>query len=946
MKHLILFFVISFSIYAQNPPSDFKLIVTAGGMELWEISETITIEADGNANFYRSKGGSSPEVLLDTNFTITTEQVQQIWQSIQNENFFSLNSIYKDDTVIGGSFVVFTVTADGTTKQVTVKNISQQQIQNIISSINSNVPSDFNLNYTPPEKINIIPQEPCKTPFSPSVSIDKNNFSKANLDKLFEKYNSINTIKDSVQTSHAGVEIGYQESLYDAVGNGTASLRGKQGDFFGDDVSITGKYPPNTTLPDKKVHIKLNLEFYGPCDNSANEIKIVKDIYNKWNGFSSSSGQKIIIDIPYLSHPGVTSPPGSPGFDQIKLACGSGQKAVSYTNGLGKPNDGVASGTWYPGDQGGPGTYGHEAGHLMGLDDQYSSYQKQPDGSWVNEQDPNITYSASDYLNLYHSKFPDHSLSQDMSWLAKNKRTGWPTGKGVMGDSKQPPTQSDIDSLAMHAGLIINIKPGDILVNTGNSQQNLSVTHSDDLFLNPGENKTLNGIYAACIDHYRLPPDPEIAFAVTPPLERWNGINAAQPFLRLIHYIDSLGLYCNYYDDYFAQEAIWRITDNAPLFDSTADSLLINAGININQIFDFPNMTYNLNDSTSSRYIPDQLFVSSIEPKYTDAKVSEKLNFTGSVSSPSIGYSMTSLSWVLDSPNSNSNQLVSNGYSASLTPLQAGVYSLSLDASLVDSTGTKRELQSSPSYAVVPDKFTETFEHNNLTDLFSWKTYGDAPWTITNNEAQTGTYSIQPGNVNGNQSSTLEISIDVPSYDVIEFAIKINTSFTDILEFYIDSTASGTFSDFVADWNFLTYLIPPGNHVLKWIYQNSGTSSNNRPLVWLDNIFFPANSINLTSIKSENNIPLTFNLFQNYPNPFNPNTLIKYSLASESQVKITIYDITGRKVKDLFIGEQPAGIHEVNFDGSNLSSAVYFYAIEANSKNGIFKATKKMILLK
>ena len=49
---------------------------------------------------------------------------------------------------------------------------------------------------------------------------------------------------------------------------------------------------------------------------------------------------------------------------------------------------------------------------------------------------------------------------------------------------------------------------------------------------------------------------------------------------------------------------------------------------------------------------------------------------------------------------------------------------------------------------------------------------------------------------------------------------------------------------------------------------------------------------------------------------------------------------------ELFNGEQAAGIHEVTLDGSNLSSGVYFYTIEANSKNGTFKATKKMILLK
>ena len=133
---------------------------------------------------------------------------------------------------------------------------------------------------------------------------------------------------------------------------------------------------------------------------------------------------------------------------------------------------------------------------------------------------------------------------------------------------------------------------------------------------------------------------------------------------------------------------------------------------------------------------------------------------------------------------------------------------------------------------------------------------------------------------------------------------------------------------------------------MKWTYQSLVSTVNQSPRIWLDNIFFPENSVNLTSVKTDESKPLTFNLFQNYPNPFNPNTLIKYSLASESHVKLTIYDITGRKVKDLFIGEQPAGIHEAKFDGSSISSGVYFYTIEANSKNGIFKATKKMILIK
>ena len=286
-----------------------------------------------------------------------------------------------------------------------------------------------------------------------------------------------------------------------------------------------------------------------------------------------------------------------------------------------------------------------------------------------------------------------------------------------------------------------------------------------------------------------------------------------------------------------------------------------------------------------------------------------------------------------------------NGSTATVTPIGGGLYSLNLDVTITDSAGAKREFQpSQTSYVIVPDKFTETFEHSNLTDLFQWKIYGDAPWTITNAEAQTGNYSIQPGNIGANQSSTLEITLDLPSDTSFEFAVKALSSFFNYLSFYIDSTLSGIYA--YNDWNFYSYNLTAGIHVLRWIYQSFESTVNQSSGIWLDNIFFPENSVNFTSVKADKTEPLKFNLFQNYPNPFNPNTLIKYSLAFESQVKLIIYDIIGRKVKDLFIGEQPAGLHEVNFDGSSLSSGVYFYTIEANSKNGIFKATKKMILLK
>jgi Secretion system C-terminal sorting domain len=411
--------------------------------------------------------------------------------------------------------------------------------------------------------------------------------------------------------------------------------------------------------------------------------------------------------------------------------------------------------------------------------------------------------------------------------------------------------------------------------------------------------------------------------------------------LKLVEYIDSLGYYCNLFDDYFAQEAIWRITDNVQPYDSEADSLLISAGVNINQSFDFPKMTYNYQDSISSRYIPDQLFATNIEPKYTDAKLNEQTNFAGSVFTPSVGHFTSDFIWILSSPNSNSNQLVVSGSSSTLTPLQRGVYSLNLEVTVKDSTGAERNFQSpTTSYAVVSDKFTETFEHNNLSDLFSWKTYGDAPWTITNKTAQTGSFSIQAGNIGSGQSSTLEISIDLPSDSVIEFAFKTNISLG-FLTFNIDSDSYGYYSEF-NDWTFQSYNLQAGKHVLKWIYQNSGPNTDNAQGIWLDNIFFPTNAAHFTSVESSENIPITFNLFQNYPNPFNPSTTINFVIPQSSFVNLKVYDVLGKEVATLIDEYKQAGKYETEFNAANLPSGVYFYKLQAGS----FISTKKMILLK
>jgi M6 family metalloprotease-like protein len=85
-----------------------------------------------------------------------------------------------------------------------------------------------------------------------------------------------------------------------------------------------------------------------------------------------------------------------------------------------------------------------------------------------------------------------------------------------------------------------------------------------------------------------------------------------------------------------------------------------------------------------------------------------------------------------------------------------------------------------------------------------------------------------------------------------------------------------------------------------------------------------------------------FSLSQNYPNPFNPVTNIYITLPRFSDIKLTVFDITGREVGVIFKGYLPEGLHEFLWDGTNYPSGVYFYRLEA----GVFSFSRKMILVK
>jgi hypothetical protein len=165
----------------------------------------------------------------------------------------------------------------------------------------------------------------------------------------------------------------------------------------------------------------------------------------------------------------------------------------------------------------------------------------------------------------------------------------------------------------------------------------------------------------------------------------------------------------------------------------------------------------------------------------------------------------------------------------------------------------------------------------------------------------------------------------------------------------------------------LAQFVLDGSVVHEWQW-TSGASGGTGPLrldatdffgvtasdeMYFDDFHFKADTLRpTTGVGGPNTqLPQDFSLAQNYPNPFNPATRITFALPEQASVSLRVYDVLGREVATLASGLMAAGYHTavwngVTGSGTDVSSGVYFYRLEATSASGkTYSSLKKMLLL-
>ena len=136
----------------------------------------------------------------------------------------------------------------------------------------------------------------------------------------------------------------------------------------------------------------------------------------------------------------------------------------------------------------------------------------------------------------------------------------------------------------------------------------------------------------------------------------------------------------------------------------------------------------------------------------------------------------------------------------------------------------------------------ETFESADFSYM-EWFHEGDLPWTVTDEEAHTGTYSARSGAIGDNEVTRLIIYADILNDGEISFWFKTSTELRkDLFAFFLDNKKKDMWSG-ENDWTYVSYEFSAGSHSFMWLYDKNGNNAVGSDCVWIDDITFPRTCI-------------------------------------------------------------------------------------------------------
>jgi uncharacterized protein (TIGR02145 family) len=227
-------------------------------------------------------------------------------------------------------------------------------------------------------------------------------------------------------------------------------------------------------------------------------------------------------------------------------------------------------------------------------------------------------------------------------------------------------------------------------------------------------------------------------------------------------------------------------------------------------------------------------------------------------------------------------------------------------------------------------------DYNSVINVGSYYNYYGFSVRCVKDESplpiQLGSFIVIPNPVGNGVKLEWQTISEINNYGFyIERKFNIGQNFTDIPNSFI--AGHGTTIE-MQEYSFVdnTLTIPGTYHYRLRQVDNDG-------LVHYSHVV----SINTSSLTVNEIAPIEFRVHQNYPNPTNPKTTIRFSVDKVEHATVIIYDVLGKEVAKLFDGiTQPGRYYSIEFDGSSLSSGIYFYKVSTESHSEM----RKLVLLK